>query len=63
MDKIAVCAIFKDEAPYLLEWIAFHKMVGVDLFVLYDNGGRPQFKCPRAICSPCRAFFRARPAG
>lgn len=38
MDKIAVCAIFKDEAPYLLEWLAFHKMVGVDLFVLYDNG-------------------------
>ena len=38
MDKIAICAIFKDEAPYLLEWIAFHKMVGVDLFVLYDNG-------------------------
>ena len=38
MLKIAVCAIFKDEAPYLLEWIAFHKMVGVDLFVLYDNG-------------------------
>ena len=23
MDKIAVCAIFKDEAPYLLEWLAF----------------------------------------
>jgi hypothetical protein len=38
MDKIAVCAIFKDEAPYLLEWVAFHKMIGVDLFVLYDNG-------------------------
>jgi len=38
MDKIAVCAIFKDEAPYLLEWIAFHRMIGVDLFVLYDNG-------------------------
>jgi|SRR5579871_2432700 len=38
MDKIAVCAIFKDEAPYLLEWLAFHKIVGVDLFVLYDNG-------------------------
>ena len=38
MDKIAICAIFKDEAPYLLEWIAFHRMIGVDLFVLYDNG-------------------------
>ena len=38
MDKIAACAIFKNEAPYVLEWLAFHKMVGVDLFVLYDNG-------------------------
>jgi len=23
IDQIAVCAIFKDEAPYLLEWLAF----------------------------------------
>jgi glycosyl transferase family 2 len=38
MDKIGVCAIFKDEAPYLLEWLAFHRMIGVDQFVLYDNG-------------------------
>jgi glycosyl transferase family 92 len=39
-DKLAVCAMFKDEAPYLLEWLAFHRMIGVDLFVLYDNGSR-----------------------
>jgi len=38
MDKIAICAIFKDEAPYILEWLAFRQMMGVDLFVLYDNG-------------------------
>jgi len=38
MDKIAICAIFKDEALYLLEWLAFHKMIGVDRFFLYDNG-------------------------
>jgi hypothetical protein len=37
-DKISVCAIFKDEAPYLLEWLAFHTVIGMDLFVLYDNG-------------------------
>ena len=37
MLKIAVCAIFKDEGPYLLEWLAFHKLIGVDLFFLYDN--------------------------
>jgi hypothetical protein len=38
MDKIAICAIFKDEARYLLEWLAFHRLIGVDSFVLYDNG-------------------------
>lgn len=38
MDKIAICAIFKDEARDLMEWLAFHKMIGVDLFFLYDNG-------------------------
>ncbi|HEY1931065.1 MAG TPA: glycosyltransferase family 92 protein [Acetobacteraceae bacterium] len=34
---IAVCAIFRDEAPFLLEWIAYHTLIGVDHFVLYDN--------------------------
>jgi hypothetical protein len=38
MDKIGICAIFKDEARDLLEWLAFHKMIGVDRFFLYDNG-------------------------
>jgi len=35
---LAVCAIFRDEAPYLREWIAFHRLVGVERFYLYDNG-------------------------
>ncbi len=37
MDTIAICAIQKDEAPYLLEWIAFHLNAGVDHIRLYDN--------------------------
>lgn len=37
MDSIAICAIFKNEARYLLEWIGYHRMVGIDHFVLYDN--------------------------
>ena len=37
MTRLAICAIFKDEAPYLLEWIAYHHAVGVDHFYLYDN--------------------------
>lgn len=37
MDTIVICAIFKNEARYLLEWIGYHRMIGVDHFVLYDN--------------------------
>ncbi len=34
---LSICAIFKDEAPYLPEWIEFHRLVGVEHFFLYDN--------------------------
>ncbi|MFO1089339.1 MAG: glycosyltransferase family 92 protein [Hyphomicrobiales bacterium] len=33
-----IAAIFRDEAPYLREWIEFHQLVGVKHFALYDNG-------------------------
>ena len=36
--RIAVCAIVKNEAPYLLEWIAYYAAIGVDRFIIYDNG-------------------------
>jgi glycosyl transferase family 92 len=32
-----VCAIYRDEAPYLREWIEFHRLVGVERFFLYNN--------------------------
>lgn len=35
--ELALCAIFKDEAPYLKEWIEFHNLVGVQRFYLYNN--------------------------
>jgi hypothetical protein len=37
MTSLAVCAIFKNEAPFLLEWIAYHHAAGVSHFYLYDN--------------------------
>jgi hypothetical protein len=33
----AVVTIFRDEAPYLKEWIEFHKLVGAQHFYLYNN--------------------------
>jgi hypothetical protein len=35
--ELAVCAIFKNEAPYLREWVGFHQAQGVGRFWLYDN--------------------------
>jgi len=34
---LSLCAIVRDEGPYLLEWIAFHWAVGVEHFYIYDN--------------------------
>lgn len=34
---VAVCAIFKNEAPYFKEWLEFHRLVGVEHFYLYNN--------------------------
>ena len=34
---LAVVAIFKDEAPYLREWLDYHLLAGVEHFYLYNN--------------------------
>lgn len=33
----SICAIFKNEAPYLVEWIEFYKKIGLDHLYLYNN--------------------------
>ena len=35
----AIVAPVRGEAPYLLEWIAYHRVRGVQRFILADNGG------------------------
>jgi Glycosyltransferase family 92 len=35
--ELAVCAIFRNEAAYLAEWVEFHRRRGVERFWLYDN--------------------------
>jgi hypothetical protein len=35
--NLAICASFRNEAPYLREWIEFHKLQGVEHFYLYNN--------------------------
>jgi hypothetical protein len=35
---LAACTIYRDDADYLGEWIEFHRLMGVERLVLYDNG-------------------------
>lgn len=37
MHYLAVCAIFRDEAPYLTEWLLHYELQGVEHFYLYDD--------------------------
>jgi hypothetical protein len=34
---LSICAIYRWEGPYLREWVAFHRLMGVERFFLYDN--------------------------
>jgi len=34
---LSIAAIYRNEGPYLREWIEFHKLVGVERFFLYNN--------------------------
>ena len=33
----AIVAIVKNEAPYIAEWIDYHKKIGIEKFYIYNN--------------------------
>ncbi|WP_422450370.1 MULTISPECIES: glycosyltransferase [unclassified Endozoicomonas] len=35
--KLSIAAIFKNEHPYIIEWLAYHRLVGFDQFIIADN--------------------------
>jgi hypothetical protein len=37
MQYLGLCAIVKDEDPFLEEWICHHALLGVEAFIIYDN--------------------------
>ncbi len=41
---LSLCAIFKNEAKYLKEWIEYHRLVGVEHFYLYNNNSTDHYK-------------------
>ena len=46
---LSICAVMKNEGPYLREWLEFHRIVGVEHFYLYDNDSSDE---TRAVISP-----------
>ncbi|MBD2484159.1 glycosyltransferase family 92 protein [Planktothrix sp. FACHB-1365] len=44
-DKILLCAIAKNEAAYLVEWVAYHKfIIGFDQVLIYNNDSKDDSK-------------------
>lgn len=37
LPRVAVAAIFRNECPYVLEWLAHHRVLGVERFHIADN--------------------------
>lgn len=42
--NVSICAIFKNEAPYLREWIEFNNIVGIDHFYMYNNNSEDDYE-------------------
>ena len=42
--NVSICAIFKNEALYLKEWIEFHRIVGIEHFYMYNNNSEDNFR-------------------
>lgn len=40
----AICAMFKDEALFLKEWVEFHRLIGAKRFYLYNNLSSDNYK-------------------
>ena len=50
---VALCAIMRDEARYIVEWIAYHRVIGFDSILIYDNHSTD------ALPAICRALAAA----
>jgi len=35
--QLSITAIAKNESAYISEWLAFHKLIGIEKVFLYDN--------------------------
>lgn len=42
--NLSICAIFQDEAPYLREWVEYHRLLGVEHFYLTNHASHDNFR-------------------
>ena len=42
--RVSLCLIFKNEAPFLKEWLDYHLCIGVDHFYLYNNNSDDNYR-------------------
>lgn len=42
--NLSICAIFKDEAKNLQEWLEYHRRQGIDHFYLYNTGSKDSYR-------------------
>lgn len=52
MPNIEICAIVKNEARYIAEWLEYHFSLGIGHITLYDNGSEDE------LSEICRYFNR-----
>lgn len=43
MSYLSICAVFRDEGPYLAEWVEFHLLQGVEHFYLYNHRSQDNY--------------------
>lgn len=74
--RVTICAIVKNEGAFLLEWVAYYRLMGIERFVIYNNGSTDDTRAvldriagragitvidwPSAPSSGALAFFEAR---
>jgi hypothetical protein len=43
-NTLSIVVIIKNEGEYIKEWLEYHKLVGVDKFIIYDNNSEDNLK-------------------
>lgn len=41
---MSVCAVFKNEAPFMKEWILYYQVIGADHIYLYNNNSDDNYQ-------------------